>query len=133
MRRTHKKKVYKVVSKMEKIIESSQNEETEQADEHKDKDRSDLNKVAGHKTFDYEYMLQRIADSVGETQAGKTDFKLHEPKCARTATKSSWVNFDKQAKAMDREPNHVLGFFKNELGCNGTIGQDNMLILNGGY
>ena len=78
-------------------------------------------------------MLKRIADQIGETLSGKTDFKLHEPKCARTATKSSWVNFGKQADAMGREPQHVLGFFKNELGCNGTIGTDNMLILNGGY
>lgn len=48
VRRTHKKPVFKVVSKMEQIIENSQNEETEQPDEHGDKDRSDLNKVAGH-------------------------------------------------------------------------------------
>lgn len=34
---------------------------------------------------------------------------------------------------MDRDPQHVLGFFKFELGCNGTIGSDDMLILNGGY
>ena len=34
---------------------------------------------------------------------------------------------------MGRDPQHVLGYFKCELGCNGTIGSDNMLILNGGY
>ena len=34
---------------------------------------------------------------------------------------------------MGREPQHVLDFFKNELGCQGTIGSENMLILNGGY
>ena len=34
---------------------------------------------------------------------------------------------------MNRDPNHVLGFYKFEIGCNGTIGTDNMLILNGGY
>ena len=34
---------------------------------------------------------------------------------------------------MKREPQHVLNFYKNELGCEGTIGAENMLILNGGY
>ena len=34
---------------------------------------------------------------------------------------------------MNREPMHVLGFYKSELGCEGTIGTDDMLILNGGY
>lgn len=34
---------------------------------------------------------------------------------------------------MDRDPQHVLGYYKFELGCNGTIGSDDMLILNGGY
>lgn len=94
--------------------------------------RADLNKVEGHQPFKYEFMLQRITDTVLEPQA-KTQFKLIEPRCQRTATKSSWVNFGKQADAMSRDPQHVLGFFQCELGCNGTIGTDNMLILNGGY
>jgi translation initiation factor 2 subunit 2 len=34
---------------------------------------------------------------------------------------------------MKRDPMHVLGFYRNELGCNGTIGNDDMLILNGAY
>ena len=34
---------------------------------------------------------------------------------------------------MNRDPMHVLGFYKGELSCEGTIGNDDMLILNGGY
>ena len=83
-------------------------------------------------SFDYEFMLKRIADQVSEPTT-KTAFKLIEPKCAKSSNKSSWVNFGKQAEAMNRDPLHVLGYFKNELGCNGTIGTDNMLILNGRY
>ena len=78
-------------------------------------------------------MLKKISDVVQGGDSLESGFKLIEPKCARTATKSSWVNFGKQAEVMNRDPQHVLGFFKNELGCNGTIGSDNMLILNGGY
>ena len=93
----------------------------------------DLNNVPGHEAFSYEYMLKKISDVVVGQDNVVSGFKLIEPKCARTATKSSWVNFGKQAEVMNRDPMHVLGFYKMELGCNGTIGSDNMLILNGGY
>lgn len=107
----------------------------EQPDEPKpiEVNRIDLNNVPGHQAFTYEFMLKKISDKVEGGENVDSNFKLVEPKCARTATKSSWVNFGKQAEAMCREPQHVLGYFKNELGCNGTIGSDNMLILNGGY
>ena len=54
-------------SKMEKIINNTVDETPKEADERKDKDRINLNDVEYHSAFDYEYMLKRIADQVGET------------------------------------------------------------------
>ena len=34
---------------------------------------------------------------------------------------------------MSRDPQHVLEFFKSELSCDGTLGQDDMLILEGKF
>ena len=128
-----KKTVWNIESRMEKVISDiikviPQKKTTDDAVNK----QIDLINVSGHQPFNYEFMLKRIADQISEPST-KTAFKLIEPKCARTATKSSWVNFGKQAEAMGRDPQHVLGFFKSELGCNGTIGTDDMLILNGGY
>lgn len=47
---------------MELITKKSKDTDEPEKDEHQDKDRSDLNKVPGHQTFDYEYMLKKIAD-----------------------------------------------------------------------
>ena len=123
---------WSVESTMEKVISDFNRVNPKKTEEDDTIKQIDLQNVASHQPFDYEFMLKRISDSIDQPQT-KTQFKLIEPKCARTATKSSWVNFGKQAESMDREPNHVLGFYKAELGCNGTIGSDNMLILNGGY
>lgn len=56
-----------------------------------------------------------------------------EPKCARTKTKSTWLNFGDQAKALERDSQHILSYFMSELGCDGTIGSNEEMILVGGY
>jgi translation initiation factor 2 beta subunit (eIF-2beta)/eIF-5 len=69
-------------------------------------------------------LLQRISDIVkvgGESLSGGS-FKLIEPLCTRTRTKSTWQNFASQADALDRDGQHILDFFLSELGCEGNIG-----------
>ena len=58
---------------------------------------------------------------------------IKEPQCARTKTKSSWVNFNEQATALNRKHQHILEYFCSELGCEGNIGSNNEMILNGSY
>ena len=94
--KTIKKKFWVEESKMEKIIKQAAEEPTQNY-EKEDKERIDLNNVSGHEAYTYEFMLSKIAKEVhGQgISTGSAPFKLIEPKCARTATRSSWVNFGK--------------------------------------
>ena len=42
-------------------------------------------------------------DGPGNASNEKTAFRLIEPKCGRTATKSTWINFPEQADAINRD------------------------------
>lgn len=42
-------------------------------------------------------------DGPGGKMEGKAAFRLIEPKCGRTATKSTWINFAEQADAINRD------------------------------
>jgi len=43
------------------------------------------------------------------------------------------LNFDEQVTAIGRKHQHMLEYFLSELGCDGTIGSNNEMILVGGY
>ena len=99
--------------------------------------RVNLNTVEGHEPFEYEFLLTRIADHIksisGEDGASGSSFKLFEPVCTRTKTKSTWVNFDQQAQAIGRDVSHIMDYYLSELGCQGNIGSNNELTLVGRY
>jgi translation initiation factor 2 beta subunit (eIF-2beta)/eIF-5 len=82
-------------------------------------------------------LLNRIVDIIkekhGENMGATGTFKLIEPKCSRTKTKSTWNNFDAQASAISRDHQHILTYFMTELGCEGNIGSSNEMVLVGGY
>ena len=68
-----------------------------------------------------------------EGAASVSNFKLLEPICSKTPTKTFWQNFAEQLKLMDRQPEHVLSYFLAELGCDGVIGNNGEMILTGSY
>ena len=82
-------------------------------------------------------MLTRIQEIIKQSQGDDNQnneaFKLIEPKCARTKTKSMWLNFSAQSEALDREQHHILHYFMSELGCEGNIGSEKEMILVGAY
>jgi translation initiation factor 2 subunit 2 len=96
-----------------------------------------LNNVEGHTAFEYEFLLKLVSDHVTEKEGGDTGsastFKLVEPKCGRTKTKSTWVNFEDQRVILDRKAQHILDFYLSELGCSGNIGATGEMVLVGGY
>lgn len=82
-------------------------------------------------------MLNRITDVIKQNtdEASATGNIKHliNPKVSRTKTKSTWVNFDQQATALNRDHKHILDFFLSELGCTGNLGSNNEMILVGGF
>tara|TARA_B110000503_G_C6950956_1_gene330991 strand:- start:54 stop:485 length:432 start_codon:yes stop_codon:yes gene_type:complete len=98
--------------------------------------RLNLNNVEGCDTYSYEFMLSRVVDIVKAHQAeggASAAFKLIDPQCLRSRTKSTWCNFGSQADALKRKHEHILEYFKAELGCVGNIGSKNEMILHGAY
>jgi len=99
--------------------------------------RTDLNVVEGHENYQYEFLLKRIQDTIKQKQGEQVDTgsgsTLINPKCAKSKTKSMWTNFAEQCEAIDRDPQHILSYFTSELGCEGTIGSEKEMILNGSY
>ena len=100
--------------------------------------RIDLNKVEGHESFDYKFLLGLITETIKKSSSSKEEgasghYKLIEPQCSRTKTKSTWINFDEQATALNRDHKHILAYFVSELGCVGNIGSINEMTLVGGY
>jgi translation initiation factor 2 beta subunit (eIF-2beta)/eIF-5 len=82
-------------------------------------------------------MLQNVVDVIKSKQTGSDTgnetFALLAAQTSKTATKSCWHNFLKQAEALDREQPHILAYFLSELGCDGVIGNNGEMILTGGY
>lgn len=96
-----------------------------------------MNTAEGHEPFEYQFLLSRIVDQIkavhGESMGSSGTFKLIEPQCSRTKTKSTWNNFDAQATAIKRDHQHILTYFMTELGCEGNIGSSYEMVLVGGY
>jgi hypothetical protein len=53
--------------------------------------------VEGHEAFTYQTLLDRIVSIIKEKKGVNFEesdtIRLTEPKCARTKTKSTWINF----------------------------------------
>ena len=98
--------------------------------------RIDLNQAEGHESFQYEFLLNRITEIIQQNSdetGSQATFKLIEPKCSRSKTKSTWNNFDAQATALGRDHKHILDYFLSELGCTGNLGVNNEMVLVGGF
>ncbi len=131
-----KKRVAKE-SKLEKAGANAKQTKKKKRDVAEQKVRINLNAVEGHEAFTYESMIKRIQDEIKQKQGGdahaKESFKPLDVHSVRAARKSTWVNFQAQADALNRDPQHILSYFLSELGCQGNIGSEGQMILVGGY
>ena len=89
------------------IDEEKEEKEKKKKNKSKAATRLNLNEVDGHEPFTYEFLLNRIAETIqaingGEASSSST-FRLLDPQCARSRTKSTWVNFDAQVQALNRK------------------------------
>merc|ERR1712226_296911 len=89
--------------------------------------------------YTYDELLKRvftiIQEKNPEMQARHTKgFVMRPPQVVRSGTKkTAFVNFMDIAKAVHRQPKHLLAFLQAELGTVGTIDGSNQLILKGKF
>lgn len=89
--------------------------------------------------YTYDELLKRvftiIQEKNPEMQARHTKgFVMRPPQVVRSGTKkTAFVNFMDIAKALHRQPKHLLAFLQAELGTVGTIDGSNQLILKGKF
>mmetsp|Transcript_5061 Transcript_5061/g.7639 ORF Transcript_5061/g.7639 Transcript_5061/m.7639 type:complete len:154 (+) Transcript_5061:473-934(+) len=74
-----------------------------------------------------------IRQKTGSDGSTTTAFKLFDVQVSRGRTKSTWINFNAQVEAIQRDPQHILNYFLSELGCVGNIGSEGEMVLVGGY
>merc|ERR1719322_1372939 len=89
--------------------------------------------------YTYDELLKRVFTIIQEknpemaTRHAK-GFVMRPPQVVRSGTKkTAFVNFMDIAKALHRQPKHLLAFLQAELGTVGTIDGSNQLILKGKF
>ena len=98
----------------------------------------DLNRVEGHEEYKYIELFERIENIMAEKNnlidEEEKDLRGEDPKTRPLgSTKTQWANFYLISQEINREPQHILDFFKAELDVEGNFGSDNNMILQGKY
>lgn len=89
--------------------------------------------------YTYDELLKRVFNIMEEKHPDMAarhtkGFVMRPPQVVRSGTKkTAFVNFMDIAKALHRQPKHLLAFLQAELGTVGTIDGSNQLILKGKF
>jgi len=89
--------------------------------------------------YTYDELLKRVFGIMEEKHPDMAarhtkGFVMRPPQVVRSGTKkTAFVNFMDIAKALHRQPKHLLAFLQAELGTVGTIDGSNQLILKGKF
>jgi len=92
----------------------------------------------GHVTYEYEDMLDRInallKDKSQQLSEGSKLKSSEAPDVAKLGTtKTAWRNFDLMVTEIGRKHEHMMSYIAAELGCEATLGPDNIMILMGKF
>ena len=90
--------------------------------------------IEGHKEYEYSDLLDRIEAIMNEKSANTgedPDVKGELPQTKFVSVKTSIVNFDVLCQQLDRDPDHVLNFFKSEMDVEGNKGSEGNVLLQG--
>jgi len=89
--------------------------------------------VAGHKQYEYSYLLDRIEltmnEKVEEAEEEEKAAKGELPQTKFVSTKTSIVNFDTLCEQLNREPTHLLDYIKAEMDIEGNMGSEGNVLL----
>ena len=87
--------------------------------------------------FVYEFndLLERIEDIMNAKKESQDEEEKDQrgelPLTKMISTKTSIVNFQILCQQLEREPNHVLEFFKCEMDVEGNFGSEGNILLQG--
>lgn len=82
--------------------------------------------------YTYEYLLKRLYEQTSTFNDAPADVKIPRPMLSRGGIRIKWSNFKKTCQLMRREPAHVYGFIKIELGISDvTVSGDGGLVIRG--
>lgn len=86
----------------------------------------------------YDILLERIYKCITtDNPQDKTPYRrlrLPHPDIGRLgSTRTLWRNYDKVYMLLNRDSDHLLSFFKNELGTMISINKDNQMVVQGRY
>jgi len=84
--------------------------------------------------FGYDFLLKRAFDLIGQTKPGATKVPIPPPQAFRIGTsKTLWANFPAIAKALHRNPQHLLNFVIVELGTTANLDGSGRVVIKGRF
>jgi len=84
--------------------------------------------------FSYDFLLKRAFDLIGQTKPGATKVPIPPPQAFRIGTsKTLWANFPAIAKALHRNPQHLLNFVIVELGTTANLDGSGRVVIKGRF
>lgn len=123
-----KKPTKKKPTKEEKPAEAEAKDIKQEVAQAKDTEHSAVYKDA----FNYEMLLTRIYNILKANNPAlseKTKLVIKPPQIVKaTGKRTFWVNFVEICNQMKRAPEHVLAFVTAELGAEGSINEEKMLL-----
>ena len=91
--------------------------------------------IEGHKEYEYSDLLDRIETIMNEKSAladeESKDVKGELPQTKFISIKTSIMNFEVLCQQLDRDPTHVLDYFKSEMDVEGNFGAEGNVLLQG--
>ncbi len=86
--------------------------------------------------YTYEFLLERVSNLIKKknpslTEKSKATLK-HPIVNKQGTTRVAWTNFVDNCNSLNRDKDHLQQFILSELGTEGSLGQENQLIIKGG-
>ena len=89
--------------------------------------------LEGHKQYEYSDLLDRIETIMNEKSSQQDEESKDQrgelPQSRFVSTKTSIQNFEVLCNQLNREPTHVLDFFKTEMDVEGNFGAEGNILL----
>lgn len=90
--------------------------------------------VSASGDYSYDQLLKRAFDLIGQVKSEKPRIKIPPPQAFRIGTsRTLWANFPQIAKALHRNPQHLLNFVIVELGTTANLDANGRVVIRGRF
>jgi translation initiation factor 2 subunit 2 len=83
--------------------------------------------------MDYDDQLERAMEQAPDIETGSDRFEVPDPQVRQEGNVTVYENFQDTVDRLDREPDHVLKYLRNELGTSGHIDESGRARLTGEF